>query len=126
MTRKLPSTVLPSSETKRWTARRKSVVLAAVSRGQLTAEEACHHYQLSEEEFSSWQRAFETDGVDGLRATRVRRYPKAFSSLQMQPTPSVATAREDDLSAAVAKNSIGADLGMTELPSLCDGTSAKM
>jgi hypothetical protein len=37
-------------------------------------EEALRRYQLSEEEFLSWQRAFETHGLAGLRATRVQQY----------------------------------------------------
>ena len=37
-------------------------------------EEALRRYQLSEEEFLSWQRTFETHGLAGLRATRVQQY----------------------------------------------------
>jgi hypothetical protein len=55
-------------------ARRKAAVVAAVSCGQIALEEACRRYQLSEEEFLSWQRAFETHGVNGLRATCFQRY----------------------------------------------------
>jgi hypothetical protein len=41
----------------------------AVSRGMISLEEVCHRYQMSEEEFLTWQRAFETYGVKGLHAT---------------------------------------------------------
>jgi hypothetical protein len=72
MTQKKALTALPPPGTTRWVARRKAAVVAAVSGGQITLEEACRRYELSEEEFLSWQRAFETDGIGGLRATRLR------------------------------------------------------
>jgi hypothetical protein len=40
----------------------------------MTIEEACRYYQLSEEEFLSWERALENHGLAGLRATRVQQY----------------------------------------------------
>ena len=48
----------PSPNTRRWVARRKAAVVAAVTNGVITIEEACHRYQMSEEEFFAWQRAF--------------------------------------------------------------------
>jgi transposase-like protein len=54
--------------------RRKAAVVAAVRAGEITIEEACRVYQLSQEELLSWQRAFETHGLAGLRATRVQQY----------------------------------------------------
>jgi len=54
--------------------RRKAAVVAAVRSGKITIEEALLRYQLTEEEFLSWQRAFETYGLPGLRATRVQQY----------------------------------------------------
>jgi hypothetical protein len=53
---------LPPTDTKRWVARRKAAVVTAVRTGKITLEEALRRYQLSEEEFRSWQRAFETYG----------------------------------------------------------------
>ena len=50
---------LPPPNTKRWVVRRKAAVVAAVRSGGITVEEACRVYQLSEEEFLSWDRAFE-------------------------------------------------------------------
>jgi len=38
----------------------------------ITIEEACLRYQMSKEEFFAWQRAFETDGIVGLRADHVQ------------------------------------------------------
>ena len=50
---------LPPPNTQRWVARRKAAVVAAVRNGTITMEEALRRYQLTEEEFFSWQRAFE-------------------------------------------------------------------
>jgi hypothetical protein len=63
---------LPPPNIKRWVVRRKAAVVAAVRSGEITLEEACRRYQLSAEEFSSWQRAFESHGLPGLRATRLQ------------------------------------------------------
>jgi Protein of unknown function (DUF1153) len=65
---------LPPPDIKRWTSRRKVAVLTAVSVGVLTREEACRRYRLSEEEFLSWQQAFEAHGLRGLRSTRLQQY----------------------------------------------------
>jgi len=47
--------LLPSPNTKRWAARSKAAVVAAVSSGKITLQEACRRYQLSEKEFFAWQ-----------------------------------------------------------------------
>ena len=65
---------LPPSNTRRWVARRKAAVVAAVNSGKITIEQACQVYQLSEEEFLSWQHAYETHGLSGLRTTRIQQY----------------------------------------------------
>ena len=65
---------LPPPDTKRWVVRRKAAVVAAVRGGRISIEEACRYYQLSEEELLSWERAFETHGLAGLRATRIQQY----------------------------------------------------
>jgi transposase len=70
------SLALPPPNTKRWVIRRKAAVVAAVQAGKISREEACRRYQLSEEEFLAWQRAYETYGLAGLRATRLRDYRK--------------------------------------------------
>ena len=69
-----PMDDLPPPNTTRWVIRRKAAVVAAVRTGRITMEEALRRYQLSEEEFLSWQRAFETHGLAGLRTTRVQQY----------------------------------------------------
>ena len=73
-TRTSPMEGLPSPTTKRWVVRRKAAVVAAVRSGEITLEEACRWYQLSEQEFLSWQRAFEIHGLPGLRITRTQQY----------------------------------------------------
>jgi len=65
---------LPPPSTKRWVVRRKAAVVAAVLSGGITLEEACRWYQLTEEEFRSWERAFEIHGLAGLRITRTQQY----------------------------------------------------
>ena len=65
---------LPPPNTTRWVIRRKAAVVTAVRSGRITMEEALRRYQITEEEFLSWQRAFEMHGLAGLRATRVKQY----------------------------------------------------
>jgi len=65
---------LPHPNTTRWVTRRKAAVVVAVRNGKITIQGALRRYQLSEEEFLSWQRAFEAHGLAGLRATRVQQY----------------------------------------------------
>ena len=65
---------LPSPDTKRWVPRRKAVIVDAVRQGAVSLEEVCRRYQLSIEEFITWQRAIESHGVPGLRVTRVQIY----------------------------------------------------
>jgi len=65
---------LPPPDTRRWVVRRKAAVVAAVHAGKITLEEACRRYNLSEEEFRAWQRAFEAHGLPGLCATRLQQY----------------------------------------------------
>ncbi|WP_417317160.1 DUF1153 domain-containing protein [Emcibacter sp.] len=71
---------LPPSNTKRWVVRRKAEVVAAVRGGLLSLEDACKKYTLSVEEFLSWQRAIDNDGLMGLRVTRVQDYRSNGSS----------------------------------------------
>ncbi|HEX6979954.1 MAG TPA: DUF1153 domain-containing protein [Alphaproteobacteria bacterium] len=65
---------LPPPNTKRWVIRRKAAVVAAVRTGLLSLEDACERYQLSVEEFLSWQRLIDRHGLPGLRATRLQDY----------------------------------------------------
>ena len=70
----LSMTELPPPNTRRWVPRRKAAVVAAVSSGLITIEEACRRYHMSEEEFLAWRCAFQNFGIRGLRAGRIQRH----------------------------------------------------
>lgn len=65
---------LPSSDTHRWTVRRKAEVVAAVRGGLLSLEEACSRYRLTTDEYMNWQIQIDTNGLPGLRTTRLQNY----------------------------------------------------
>ncbi|HIC81011.1 MAG TPA: DUF1153 domain-containing protein [Kiloniellaceae bacterium] len=65
---------LPPPSTRRWVIRRKAEVVTAVRAGLLTLEEACERYNLSVEEFLSWQSLIDKHGMRGLRTTRLQQY----------------------------------------------------
>jgi len=65
---------LPPPDTTRWVPRRKADVVAGVRCGLISLEEACKRYQLSIDEFRSWERLLERHGVRGLRTTRIKAY----------------------------------------------------
>jgi hypothetical protein len=65
---------LPPPNLKRWVARRKAEVVAAVRGGLLSLDDACKRYNLTTDEFVSWQRQIERYGMPGLRATKVQNY----------------------------------------------------
>jgi hypothetical protein len=65
---------LPPPETRRWVARRKAQVVAAVQAGVLSLEEACRRYTLSAEEFAAWEQAIGRHGVRALRVTRLQEF----------------------------------------------------
>src|ERR1700730_11818247 len=68
------SAARPPPNTRRWVVRRKAAVVTAVRAGRITLEEALQRYQLTEEEYRSWERAFEQHGLAGLRSTRLQQY----------------------------------------------------
>jgi hypothetical protein len=70
---------LPAPDVKRWVIRRKAAVVAAVQGGLITLEEACAHYRLSVEEYSSWQRAVQKFGMAGLRVTHSQEYRRHYA-----------------------------------------------
>ncbi len=65
---------LPPPDTERWVARRKAELVSAVRGGLLSLEDACERYNLSMEEFLSWQRQVDKHGMRGLRVTRLQSY----------------------------------------------------
>ncbi|HEX3809675.1 MAG TPA: DUF1153 domain-containing protein [Rhizomicrobium sp.] len=68
---------LPPANTKRWVARRKAEVVAAVQGGLITLDAACTRYALTAEEFLTWRDAVSRFGVAGLRATHMQEYRDA-------------------------------------------------
>lgn len=65
---------LPASDTRRWVASRKAVVVKAVQYGLLAHSDALDRYGLSEEEFSLWRTAVEKHGDKALRVTTLQKY----------------------------------------------------
>jgi|TARA_R110002124_G_scaffold158499_1_gene325606 uncharacterized protein DUF1153 len=65
---------LPKNNMTRWVIRRKAEVVAAVNGGLLTLEEACDRYNLSLEEFISWQDTIDKAGLPGLRISYLTQY----------------------------------------------------
>jgi Protein of unknown function (DUF1153) len=74
------SMALPPADTKRWSPSRKAAVVAAARAGLISRDEACARYLLSEEELISWEKAFDQNGIPGLRTTHVQNY--RFAQLQ--------------------------------------------
>ncbi|MCK5041877.1 MAG: DUF1153 domain-containing protein [Sphingomonadales bacterium] len=64
---------LPEKNTTRWVAKRKAQVIEAVRSGVITLDQACERYSLSVEEFVSWQRHFDQQGIRGLCVTKLKR-----------------------------------------------------
>ena len=73
---------LPPPATTRWVVRRKAEVVAAVSGGLLSVDDVCERYDLSVEEFASWQRAVDRSGMPGLRVTRIQHYKSLYERQQ--------------------------------------------
>jgi transposase-like protein len=68
-------------------SRRKAAVVAAVSSGMITIEEARRRYHMSEEEFFAWRRAYEKFGIRGLRAGRILQHRGLRLSRAADPAP---------------------------------------
>ena len=65
---------LPPTETRRWVASRKAIVVRAVLYGLIPQVEALERYALSEEEFGLWRNAVEKHGDKALRVTTLQKY----------------------------------------------------
>jgi uncharacterized protein DUF1153 len=61
---------LPPRRLKRWSPKRKGLVVAAVRHGLLTFGEACKRYRLSTDEYLSWYDAARTQAATTVRAKR--------------------------------------------------------
>ncbi len=56
---------LPPPDLKRWIARRKAQVVAAVRAGLIGMDQACTRYGITIEEFLSWQHLLDEHGLHG-------------------------------------------------------------
>ncbi|MBT7942470.1 MAG: DUF1153 domain-containing protein [Alphaproteobacteria bacterium] len=65
---------LPPAGTQRWVIRRKAEVVAGVHGGLISLEQACRRYELSVDEFRSWEKLLKDHGMAGLRTTRAKKY----------------------------------------------------
>lgn len=68
---------LPPSDTKRWVANRKAIVVRAVRGGLISLEEALNRYGMKEREFLIWEQGLKDDGQVGLKVTHYQRRRKA-------------------------------------------------
>ena len=73
---------LPPPGTTRWVERRKAEVVAAVTGGLLSITDVCERYDLTLEEFASWQREVDRSGMPGLRVTRIQHYRDLYERQQ--------------------------------------------
>jgi hypothetical protein len=64
---------LPPAGTRHWVPRQKAAVVAAVTAGVLSLEDARRRYLLSEEEFECWRDTLDRYGVVGLRMSMSER-----------------------------------------------------
>ena len=71
---------LPAPNTKRWVIRRKAQVVVAVRSGIISLNDACNRYNISIEEFLSWQHLIDRHGIGGLRTTRIQEYREVGES----------------------------------------------
>lgn len=65
---------LPPTDTRRWVASRKAIVVKAVAYGLIGRKEALERYALSEEEFEGWCRAVASHGEAALKVTTLQKY----------------------------------------------------
>jgi transposase-like protein len=63
-----------SSDPRRWVARRKADILEAIRKGDVSVADACRRHDLSVDELFSWQAAYRSHGLDGLRAMRLKTF----------------------------------------------------
>ncbi len=65
---------LPDPSTKRWVASRKIAVVRAVTFGLIPLNEALESYDISEEEYFSWETAVKKHGASALKTTSLQKY----------------------------------------------------
>ena len=65
---------LPPPNTRRWVASRKLSVVKGVMSGLIPLKEVLEIYELSEEEYYSWQKGVEKHGLNALKTTSLQKY----------------------------------------------------
>jgi hypothetical protein len=65
---------LPPRDTRRWIARRKAEVVAAIRGGLISRHDACQRYNVSNAELFSWEELLDQHGLPGLRITQTQKY----------------------------------------------------
>ena len=74
--------MLPGAGEQRWVVQRKAQVVAAVTGGLLTLEDALQRFDLTLDEYAGWARAVERSGLPGLRVTQSQRYRAKYRRQQ--------------------------------------------
>jgi len=64
--------ILPPARPRRWGIRMKANVVDAVRQGHFSLSEVCDRYELSSEEYLSWQHSLERFGLAGLRQRHIQ------------------------------------------------------
>jgi len=83
--------LLPPANTKRWVPQRKIEVVAAVDGGAISIDFACQCYNLTLEEFASWQRTVNRARLKSLRIARAQFYRDlCMGSASQADVPAVA------------------------------------
>lgn len=67
---------LPTSSEKRWTPRKKAIVLCAIKGGLLSSQVACARYSMTDDELLIWKTNYAQHGLDGLKSSRTQLYRK--------------------------------------------------
>jgi hypothetical protein len=71
---------LPPPGAMRWSVRNKAAVVTAVRSGDLTLEEACKRYSLTEPEYRSWEQGLDIYGLAGLGLAARQKFRSILSS----------------------------------------------
>lgn len=66
--------MLPPSSGTRWVTSRKAQLIAAIRGGLISVEDASRRYDLTLDELTEWQAAFDRHGKRGLRTTFIQQY----------------------------------------------------
>jgi hypothetical protein len=76
---------LRSPRPTRWVPRRKAAVVIAVRSGLISLSEACDRYLLAVDEFTTWEAAFDDEGLAGLQLKRCGRRREGLTQQSRRP-----------------------------------------